>query len=128
MVIPGTDNETSTLGLDGLSERCAQYKRDGADFAKWYRIVPHSQPIVNCWAATTTLTLTLAHIRTNAWACVALEGAALFECRPRCRLSLRSKTTPRSLLAMLKSARYRPVLLAAATRELWSLWSHHRCR
>jgi fructose-bisphosphate aldolase, class I len=35
-VIPGTDNETSTLGLDGLSERCAQYKRDGADFAKWY--------------------------------------------------------------------------------------------
>lgn len=34
-VIPGTDNETSTLGLDGLSERCAQYKRDGADFAKW---------------------------------------------------------------------------------------------
>lgn len=23
------------LGLDGLSERCAQYKKDGADFAKW---------------------------------------------------------------------------------------------
>lgn len=22
-------------GLDGLSERCAQYKKDGADFAKW---------------------------------------------------------------------------------------------
>lgn len=23
------------VGLDGLSERCAQYKKDGADFAKW---------------------------------------------------------------------------------------------
>lgn len=22
-------------GLDGLSERCAQYKKDGAQFAKW---------------------------------------------------------------------------------------------
>ena len=22
-------------GLDGLSERCAQYKKDGASFAKW---------------------------------------------------------------------------------------------
>lgn len=25
----------SLLGLDGLYERCAQYKKDGADFAKW---------------------------------------------------------------------------------------------
>lgn len=25
----------SSLGLDGLSERCAQYKKDGASFAKW---------------------------------------------------------------------------------------------
>lgn len=24
-----------TVGLDGLSERCAQYKKEGADFAKW---------------------------------------------------------------------------------------------
>ena len=36
-VVPlaGTDNECSTQGLDGLSERCAQYKKDGAQFAKW---------------------------------------------------------------------------------------------
>ena len=25
----------SCAGLDGLYERCAQYKKDGADFAKW---------------------------------------------------------------------------------------------
>ena len=31
----GTDGETNTQGLDGLSERCAQYKKDGCDFAKW---------------------------------------------------------------------------------------------
>lgn len=23
------------VGLDGLSDRCAQYKKDGCDFAKW---------------------------------------------------------------------------------------------
>jgi len=31
----GTDDETTTQGLDGLNERCAQYKQDGCDFAKW---------------------------------------------------------------------------------------------
>nr|ABF60003.1 fructose bisphosphate aldolase [Acipenser baerii] len=36
-VVPlaGTNGETTTQGLDGLYERCAQYKKDGADFAKW---------------------------------------------------------------------------------------------
>ncbi len=31
----GTDGETTTQGLDDLGVRCAQYKKDGADFAKW---------------------------------------------------------------------------------------------
>lgn len=31
----GTKDETSTQGLDGLGDRCAQYKADGCDFAKW---------------------------------------------------------------------------------------------
>uniref|UniRef100_A0A7N4NM68 Fructose-bisphosphate aldolase n=1 Tax=Sarcophilus harrisii TaxID=9305 RepID=A0A7N4NM68_SARHA len=35
VALAGTDGETTTQGLDGLSERCAQYKKDGADFAKW---------------------------------------------------------------------------------------------
>ncbi|XP_078729976.1 fructose-bisphosphate aldolase, muscle type [Lampetra fluviatilis] len=36
-VVPlaGTNGEGTTQGLDGLAERCAQYKKDGADFAKW---------------------------------------------------------------------------------------------
>ncbi|XP_063814522.1 fructose-bisphosphate aldolase B-like [Pseudophryne corroboree] len=33
--LAGTDEETTTQGLDGLGERCAQYKKDGVDFAKW---------------------------------------------------------------------------------------------
>ncbi|KAM8924139.1 fructose-bisphosphate aldolase B-like [Pelodytes ibericus] len=33
--LAGTDGETTTQGLDGLAERCAQYKKDGVDFAKW---------------------------------------------------------------------------------------------
>jgi len=31
----GTDEEFTTQGLDGLGERCAQYYKDGARFAKW---------------------------------------------------------------------------------------------
>jgi fructose-bisphosphate aldolase class I len=36
-VVPlgGTDGECTTQGLDGLAERCAQYYKDGARFAKW---------------------------------------------------------------------------------------------
>lgn len=33
--LAGTDGETTTQGLDDLDARCAKYKRDGADFAKW---------------------------------------------------------------------------------------------
>lgn len=31
------------IGLDGLSERCAQYKKDGADFAKWRCVLKISE-------------------------------------------------------------------------------------
>ncbi|PAA56771.1 hypothetical protein BOX15_Mlig011175g2, partial [Macrostomum lignano] len=36
-VVPlaGSLGECTTQGLDGLAERCAQYKKDGAQFAKW---------------------------------------------------------------------------------------------
>lgn len=36
-VVPlaGTVDECTTQGLDGLADRCLQYKKDGADFAKW---------------------------------------------------------------------------------------------
>lgn len=33
--LPFFDSSIPSTGLDGLSERCAQYKKDGADFAKW---------------------------------------------------------------------------------------------
>jgi len=35
VTLAGTDGESTTQGLDGLAERCAQYKKDGAQFAKW---------------------------------------------------------------------------------------------
>lgn len=36
-VVPlaGTEGETTTQGLDGLGDRCAQYRQAGAEFAKW---------------------------------------------------------------------------------------------
>lgn len=33
--LSGTDDETTTQGLDDMDARCAKYKKDGADFAKW---------------------------------------------------------------------------------------------
>jgi fructose-bisphosphate aldolase class I len=33
--LAGTNKETTTQGLDGMAERCAKYKADGAQFAKW---------------------------------------------------------------------------------------------
>jgi len=33
--LAGTENEATTQGLDDLNARCAKYKREGAQFAKW---------------------------------------------------------------------------------------------
>lgn len=35
MNIPGTDEESATIGLDGLDKRCQDYYKAGARFAKW---------------------------------------------------------------------------------------------
>jgi len=37
--LAGTDGETTTQGLDGLAEKCAQYKKDGAHFTKWRSVL-----------------------------------------------------------------------------------------
>ena len=44
-VVPlaGTIGEGTTQGLDGLSARCAQYKKDGCDFAKWRCVLKISE-------------------------------------------------------------------------------------
>merc|ERR1712042_317615 len=40
-VVPlmGSEGESTTQGLDDLSQRCAQYKKDGCDFAKWRSVL-----------------------------------------------------------------------------------------
>jgi len=44
-VVPlnGTRNESTTQGLDGLAERCAQYSKDGCTFAKWRCVIKINQ-------------------------------------------------------------------------------------
>lgn len=37
--IAGTDGETATQGLDGLSDRCAEFYKMGARFAKWRAVL-----------------------------------------------------------------------------------------
>lgn len=35
----GSEGEVTTQGLDDLAARCAQYKKDGCDFAKWRSVL-----------------------------------------------------------------------------------------
>jgi len=37
--LPGTDNETTTQGLDNLAQRCQDYYKAGARFAKWRSVL-----------------------------------------------------------------------------------------
>ena len=37
-VLAGTHNETTTQGMDDLGDRCAKYKKDGCQFAKWRNV------------------------------------------------------------------------------------------
>lgn len=37
--LPGVEGETVTQGIDGLMDRCKQYKADGCDFAKWRSVI-----------------------------------------------------------------------------------------
>ncbi|KAA3674803.1 fructose-bisphosphate aldolase, class I, partial [Paragonimus westermani] len=43
VVLPGTPDEYTTQGLDGLNDRCAQYKKDGCHFAKWRCVLKISE-------------------------------------------------------------------------------------
>ncbi len=38
-IIPGTDNETATQGIDGLDARLHEYRKLGARFAKWRAVI-----------------------------------------------------------------------------------------
>jgi len=44
-VVPlmGSEGESTTQGLDDLGQRCAQYKKDGCDFAKWRCVLKITQ-------------------------------------------------------------------------------------
>jgi fructose-bisphosphate aldolase class I len=39
VVLPGTKEENSTTGLDGLADRCKSYYAKGARFAKWRAVL-----------------------------------------------------------------------------------------
>ncbi|KAJ3407683.1 Fructose-bisphosphate aldolase 4, cytosolic [Chytridiales sp. JEL 0842] len=39
VVLPGTNGETTTQGLDGMAERCQKYYKAGARFAKWRSVL-----------------------------------------------------------------------------------------
>ncbi|KAI9297097.1 fructose-bisphosphate aldolase [Neoconidiobolus thromboides FSU 785] len=39
VVLPGTNGETTTQGLDGLAQRCQTYYEQGARFAKWRSVL-----------------------------------------------------------------------------------------
>mmetsp|Transcript_26488 Transcript_26488/g.26136 ORF Transcript_26488/g.26136 Transcript_26488/m.26136 type:complete len:360 (-) Transcript_26488:38-1117(-) len=39
VILPGTDGETATQGLDGLAERCKTYYEKGCRFSKWRAVL-----------------------------------------------------------------------------------------
>ena len=39
VILAGTNGEYTTQGLDGLADRCTQYYKDGARFARWRIVV-----------------------------------------------------------------------------------------
>eukprot|EP00232_Nephroselmis_pyriformis_P003622 CAMPEP_0182907008 /NCGR_PEP_ID=MMETSP0034_2-20130328/34168_1 /TAXON_ID=156128 /ORGANISM="Nephroselmis pyriformis, Strain CCMP717" /LENGTH=359 /DNA_ID=CAMNT_0025042839 /DNA_START=31 /DNA_END=1110 /DNA_ORIENTATION=+ len=39
VILPGTKEETTTQGIDGLGARCAEYYKAGARFAKWRAVL-----------------------------------------------------------------------------------------
>ena len=39
VVLPGTNDENATTGLDGLADRCKNYYKAGARFAKWRAVL-----------------------------------------------------------------------------------------
>lgn len=43
--LSGTDNESTTQGLDGLAERVQQYVKDGCTFAKWRCVIKINKPL-----------------------------------------------------------------------------------
>jgi fructose-bisphosphate aldolase class I len=43
-VLPGSDGETTTQGLDNLGARCQQYYKQGARFAKWRAVMRIAGP------------------------------------------------------------------------------------
>lgn len=53
-VLPGTDGETATQGLDGLGERCKAYYAQGARFAKRVPAHPLCMRGQPAWSATLT--------------------------------------------------------------------------
>lgn len=50
-VLPGSDGETTTQGLDNLGARCAQYYKQGARFAKWRAVMRIAGGWVGAWRA-----------------------------------------------------------------------------
>lgn len=49
-VLPFTDAELITQGLDGLGERLAEYRKLGATFAKWRAVLRPAASARACWA------------------------------------------------------------------------------
>ena len=50
VILPGTNEEQSTQGLDGLAERCKKYYEKGARFAKWRAVVKIGDGRPSCLA------------------------------------------------------------------------------
>ena len=48
VILPGTDLETTTQGLDNLAERCSEFYQKGCRFAKWRNVIKITSQGLQC--------------------------------------------------------------------------------
>ncbi|KAK2187428.1 hypothetical protein NP493_165g00003 [Ridgeia piscesae] len=99
--LAGTDGESTTQGLDGLGERCKQYAKDGAKFAKWRCVLKIGRDEPSRLALIENANV-LARLDGLHERCAQYKKDGAGFCKWRCVLKI-GKSTP-SYLAMLENA------------------------
>uniref|UniRef100_A0A673FN59 Fructose-bisphosphate aldolase n=1 Tax=Sinocyclocheilus rhinocerous TaxID=307959 RepID=A0A673FN59_9TELE len=114
--LAGTDGETTTQGLDGLSERCAQYKKDGCDFAKWRCVLKISDSCPSALA-----------IAENANVLARYASICQQVCLTECSKIIPNKLHPKVLAAVYKALSDHHVYLEGTLLKPNMVTAGHSC-
>lgn len=127
----GQSDETGNMpaGLDGLSERCAQYKKDGADFAKWRCVLKISERTPSALAILENASVLARYASICQQVCVCMhEGFRLVPCAcwrenflPSSLLPLPSYSSLTCRMALCLSWNLKSCLMETMTSDVASM-------